>query len=386
MTQEMNIGILKEKTRGEKRVGLTPAGVISLVSQGFNVFVERGAGAQCFFEDRDYEEAGAKLVDRADEIIGRSKLLVKVSPLLPWECERLVPNQIVMGFMHMAVASEESVREIIEKKITVIGYEIIEDESGRLPVLLPMSEIAGQVCIQIAAHYLQGDQGGRGVLVGGMPGVPPAIFVIAGAGIVGREATRTALGLGAQVIVLDREVDQLRKIDELFGKRVQTAVISKHNLEKAVQFADAFIGSVLVHGEKAPVLITREMLKTMKKGSVIVDVSIDQGGCIETSRPTSPEEPIFIEEGVIHYCVPFIPSLVGRTATRALSNATLPYIAEVAETGIDKALAHNAELGRGVYFYRGRCVKEALSQSFGIGYTPLGDMLEGKVWMDDFNL
>jgi alanine dehydrogenase len=378
--------MLKEIMKGERRVALTPSSVGSLVSQGFNVFVERGAGFQCFFEDREYVEAGAKLVDRADEIIGRSKLIIKVSPLLPWECERLVPNQIVMGFMHMAVAPEASVREIIEKKITVIGYEIIEDEDGRLPVLLPMSEIAGQVCVQIAAHYLQGDQGGRGVLVGGMPGVPPAVFVIAGAGIVGREAARTALGLGAQVIVLDREVDQLRKIDELFGKRVQTAVISKHNLEKAVTFADAFIGSVLVHGEKSPVLITREMLKTMKKGSVIVDVSIDQGGCIETSRPTSPEEPIFIEEGVIHYCVPFIPSLVGRTATRALSNATLPYVSEVAELGIDEALKQNGELARGVYFYKGRCVKETLSQTFGIGCTPLGEMLEGRVWMDDYSV
>jgi alanine dehydrogenase len=384
VTQETNIGILKERLEGERRVGLTPSAVGTLVSHGFTVFVEKDAGSQCFFEDEEYAAAGARLVDRADEIIGRSKLIVKVSPLLPWECERLVPNQIVLGFMHMAVASEESVREIIDKKITVIGYEIIEDHEGRLPVLLPMSEIAGQMCVQIAAHYLQGGQGGRGVLVGGMPGVPPAVFVIAGAGVVGREATRTALGLGAQVIVLDREVDQLRKIDELFGKRVQTAMISRVNLEKAVTFADAFIGSVLVHGEKSPVLITREMLNTMKKGSVIVDVSIDQGGCIETSRPTTLDEPVFIEEGVIHYCVPFIPALVGRTATRALSNATLPYISAVAEVGIEEALKHNEELARGVYFYSGRCVKETLSSLFGIGYTPLGELLEKSAWLEDF--
>ncbi|MFQ6102903.1 MAG: alanine dehydrogenase [Candidatus Glassbacteria bacterium] len=382
----MNIGILKEKTPGERRVGLTPSVVRALVAGGHTLFVEKGAGSKSFFEDEEYASAGAKIVEGADELIGRSKLIVKVSPLLPQEYERLVLNQVVVGFMHMAIASDSSIREVIDKKVTIIGYEIIENTDGELPILIPMSEIAGQVCVQIAAHYLQGDQGGRGLLVGGMPGVPPAVFVIAGAGVVGTEAARTAIGLGAQVIVLDRDVEKLRRIDELFGKRVITSVATHYNLERAVKFADVFIGAVLVHGEKAPILVTRQMVSTMKKGTVIVDVSIDQGGCIETSRPTSSENPVFIEEGVIHYCIPYIPSVVGRTATRALSNATLPYITQIAQHGIEEAVKSSAELARGVYFYKGRCAKPGLSQTFGIGCNSLQDILEGKVWLGDLSL
>ncbi len=382
----MNIGILKEKTEGERRVGLTPSVVNSLVRQGHSVFVEEGAGIRSFFEDQDYESAGARVVKGADELIGRSKIVIKVSPLAPQEYERLVPNQIVLGFMHIAIATEPSIREIINKKVTVIGYEIIEDTRGRLPILIPMSEIAGQVCVQIAAHYLQGDQGGRGLLVGGMPGVPPAVFVIAGAGVVGTEAARAALGLGAQVVVLDKEVEKLRRIDELFGKRIATAVATKYNLDRVVKFADVFIGSVLIHGEKTPILVTREMLHSMKKGAVIVDVSIDQGGCIETSRPTTTESPVFVEEGVVHYCVPYIPSVVSRTATRALSNVVLPFISQIAEIGIEEAVQQNLTLARGVYFYKGRCVKAGLSQAFGIGCNPIQDILDGKVWVDDLSL
>ncbi len=382
----MNIGILKEMSPGEWRVGLTPAGVGSLVAAGHTVFLEKGAGSASFFMDGDYADAGARLVDTADELIGRSKMIVKVSPLLPQECERLVLNQIVIGFMHMVVASEDSIREILDKKITVIGYEIIEEDNGVLPVLLPMSEIAGQVCVQVAAHYLQGDQGGRGLLVGGMPGVPPAAFVIAGAGVVGTEAARTALGMGAQVIVLDRDIKKLRRIDELFGKRIQTHMISTYTLERAARFADVFIGSVLVHGEKAPVLITREMLATMKDGAVIVDVSIDQGGCIETSRPTTVEDPVFVEEGVIHYCVPNIPTVVGRTATRALNNATIDLISRIAREGVEHAVSRDSALARGVYFYDGRCTKPGLSQTFGVGCYALEDIVEGKVFGDDVAL
>jgi len=379
----MNIGILKEKTAGERRVGLTPSTTGTLIAQGHSVFIERGAGVKSFFEDEDYVQVGAKVIEGADELIGRTTLLVKVTPLDSYEYERLVPNQIVMGFMHMAVASESSVRETVDKKVTIIGYEIIEDDNGELPVLVPMSEIAGQVCVQSATHYLQGNQGGRGILVGGMPGVPPAAFVIAGAGVVGTEAARTALGLGAQVLVLDSDVVKLRRIDELFGKRVMTALATPFNVERAVKFADVFIGALLVHGEKAPILITREMLSTMKKGTVIVDVSIDQGGCIETSRPTSIDDPVFVEEGVIHYCVPYIPSVVSRTATRALSNVVLPFISEIAQNGVEDAVRRNPSLAKGVYFYKGRCTKPGLSQAFGVGYSLMEDILEGRDWVDD---
>jgi len=382
----MNIGILKEKETGERRVGLTPSAAGVLITQGHSVFVEKGAGIKSFFDDEDYAAVGVKVIEGADELIGRTKLLVKVSPLDADEYERLVFNQIVVGFMHMAVASETSVRETVDKKVTVIGYEIIEDEHGELPVLIPMSEIAGQVCAQIAAHYLQGDQGGRGILVGGMPGVPPAAFVIAGAGVVGTEAARAALGLGAQVLVMDSDVLKLRRIDEIFGKRVMTSVTTRYNLEKAVKFADIFIGAVLVHGEKAPVLITRQMLSTMKKGTVIVDVSIDQGGCIETSRPTTIDNPVFVEEGVIHYCVPYIPSVVSRTATRALSNVVLPFISQIAQHGVEEAVRQNPSLAKGVYFYKGRCTKPGLSQAFGIGYSPVEDILEGRDWVGDMTL
>jgi len=382
----MNIGILKEKTTGERRVGLTPSAAGALIAKGHSVFVEQGAGVKSFFEDEHYAAVGAKLVEGSDELIGRAKLLVKVSPLDSQEYGRLVLNQIVVGFMHMAVASEASVRETVDKKITIIGCEIIEDERGELPVLVPMSEIAGQVSVQIAAHYLQGYHGGRGILVGGMPGIPPAAFVIAGAGVVGTEAARAALGLGAQVLVLDTDVNKLRRIDELFSKRVMTSVATPYNVERAVNFADVFIGAVLVHGEKTPVLITSQMLSTMKKGAVIVDVSIDQGGCIETSKPTTIDDPVFVEQDVIHYCVPYIPSVVSRTATRALSNVVLPIISEIAAHGVEEAMKRNPSLARGAYFYKGRCTKPGLSQAFGIGSSSIEDILEGRTWTDELIL
>jgi alanine dehydrogenase len=358
----MDISIPKENIN-ERRVALTPAGVKTLIKEGNTVFIEAGAGEQSGISDKDYSDVGGRIVFSHDEAFKRADIIVKVASPTREEYEMIRDNQIIFSFFHLAVSPKSNVEELLQKNVTAIGYEIVEGDSGDLPVLHTMSEIAGQMSIIVAGRYLESDAGGRGILLGGIPGVPQAVVVILGGGVVGQNATRTALGIGAQVILLDKDINKLREIDKLFEKRVVTSISNEYNIIKAVSFADVLIGAILIHGAKAPKLVTEGMVKTMRPGSVIIDVSIDQGGCIETSRPTNMHDPIFIKHNVIHYCVPNMASNVARTATFALNNVILPYILEVSKNGIDSSIKNNSDLKRGLYTYKGSCVNQEIAET-----------------------
>lgn len=367
----MRIGILKETHFEEKRIALTPAGVKLLVDHGHQVFVEKDAGLQSRFTNEEFEDVGAKIVYSADEAINRSELILKVAPFTEEEALKLNPEQIVFSFLHLFM--RRKILEIfLEKKVTSIGFELVEDASGNLPILSVMSEIAGQMSIQIAARYLEKNFDiSRGMLLGGIPGVAPAAIVILGAGTVGTNAARTAIGVGAQVIVLDKDLNKLKKLEDTLGKSVTTVVLNPYTIERAVKFADVLIGAVLIKGEKTPHIVTEAMVKSMKPGSVIIDVSIDQGGCVETSRPTTISNPVYIQHNVIHYCVPNIPALVSRTASYGLNNAIIEYVLEIAESGIEEALKSNEGLSRGVCTFAGNCTNEALSELFDLEFKKL---------------
>jgi alanine dehydrogenase len=375
----MNIGIPRESADAQKilerRVALTPAGVKALVDNRHEVFVESMAGEYSGFSDAEYEKMGAKIVFSKEEVYKRAQMIVKVSRPSEAEYSYLCDGHLLFGFLHLAVAPKSFVEILLERKITAIGYEIIELPDGRLPILQAMSEIAGQMAIVIAARYLQNEDGGRGIVLGGIPGVPPATVVILGAGVVGQNAIRAALGLGAHVVVLDKDVDKLREVEKLFDKRVETAIASVYNIEKAVQFADVLIGAVLIHGALTPKLVTEEMVKKMKPGSVIIDVSIDQGGCVETSRPTAIVNPVFVKYGVIHYCVPNIASNVARTATYALTNVSLPYILEIANSGLEHVLRERPSFAKGVYTYLGYCTNQSIAEIFNLKYKKIEELL-----------
>ncbi|MCF7805516.1 MAG: alanine dehydrogenase [Candidatus Marinimicrobia bacterium] len=367
----MNIGIIRDHANQEHRVALTPSGVGSLHKNDHTIFLEEDAGIHCNFHNAYYEEAGATIVYSREEVFQRADLILKVSPLTIEDCGFLRREQIVFGFHHLAVESSEVIDALIEKRITAIGYEIIEDDHGDLPILTSMSEIAGQMSVHVGAHYLQNEQDGRGILFGGLPGVPEAAVVILGAGVVGLNATQSALGLGGHVVLLDSNVRKLRKAANLFGKRVTTALVNDRNLRKAVEFADVLIGAVLIHGDRTPHLVTREHVQSMKRRAVVVDVSIDQGGCVETSRPTSLANPSYTEEDVIHYCVPNMPSNVARTATYALTNASLPFITGIVDQGLNNMLERDNALRRGIYFYEGTCTRKRTAEQFDIEYRDI---------------
>ena len=362
----MNIGILKESSLSERRVALSPAGVQSLVASGQTVHVERQAGALALFNDDEYIAGGATIVYSPEEIINRSEVVLKISPPTEKELLLLGKGQTFFSSLHLALSKRKEIELLLQREVTAIAYELIENSQGDLAVLQVMSEIGGQISMHVAAHYLQGEKGGRGILLGCIPGVPPASVVILGAGTVGRTAARIAIGMGASVSVLDRDISRLRQIEELLQWKVATAIATSYNIRRAVRYADVVIGAVLLKGEKAPHIVTEEMVKEMKAGSVIVDVSIDQGGCIETSRPTSIEDPVFVRHGVVHYCVPNMPATVARTATAGLSNALLPYIHEIAEFGIDQSLRVDAGLAKGVCTYAGHCTNGAVGKVFGL--------------------
>lgn len=375
----MNIGIPKESRDAQKilerRVSLTPAGVKALVDRGHEVYVETSAGEYSGFSDIEYEKMGGKIVFSREEVYKRSQMIVKVSRPTEEDYDYLCEGHILFGFLHLAVAPRKFIEILLERNITAIGYEIIELPDGRLPILQAMSEIAGQMAIVVAARYLQNEDGGRGIILGGIPGVPPATVVILGAGVVGQNAIRAALGLGAHVMVLDNNIDKLREVEKLFDKRVETAIASVYNIEKAVQFADVLIGAVLIHGALTPKLVTEEMVKRMKPGSVIIDVSIDQGGCVETSRPTTIANPVFVKHGVIHYCVPNMASNVARTATYALTNVSLPYILEIAEKGFPQVVKENPYFSKGVYTHAGYCTNKNIAEIFKLKYKKIEELL-----------
>lgn len=371
----MIIGVPKEIKNNENRVALTPGGAETLVKLGHQVLVESSAGLGSGYEDKEYEEAGAIIISEHGEIFKKSELVLKVKEPLPEEYDLLQENQIIFTYLHLA-AEPELTKVLMERKVIAIAYETIQLDDGSLPLLTPMSEVAGRMSVQIGAHFLQKPEGGRGVLLSGVPGVAPAEVVIIGGGIVGTNAAKMAVGLGAQVTILEVNPNRLRYLDDLFQGRTKNLMSNPRNISLAVSYADLLIGAVLIPGAKAPRLVTEDMVKKMKKGSVIVDVAIDQGGCIETiDRVTSHSNPVYEKHGVIHYAVPNIPGAVARTSTVALTNATHPYIIEIAQKGFSKAVEDNKALALGVNVLNGQVVCKAVAESLNLPYTPLEQAL-----------
>jgi alanine dehydrogenase len=351
----MIIGIPKEKRPFEYRVGLSPAGVEILTNRGHHVHVERDAGVGAGFKDREYETVGARIVYSPEEIFGRADLVLKVARPLIDEIEWLNPGSALAGLLHLAASRKDKIELLLEKKITSIAYEQIQLADGSLPLLRPFSQIGGSMSAQVAARLLQSNKGGKGILLGGIPGVPPAEVLILGSGIVGTYATQAFLGLGAHITVLDDNITSLQRIADRFPGIV-TMMSTRRNIEKTTAYADVLIGAVLVPGERTPILVTRDMVRGMKPRSVIIDVSIDQGGCVETARPTSHDHPTFIEEGILHYCVPNMPGVVARTATHAFVNAAMPYFLKIADLGVEKAIALDPALEKSLNTHDGKLV------------------------------
>ncbi len=349
----MYIGIPKESRPFEYRVGLSPAGVEILSQSGHQVFVQHEAGVGSGFSDLEYEKAGARIAYSAEEVLGRADLVLKISRPLKQEMEWLKDGSILTGLLHLASSSQDQIDLLLEKKITALAYEQITDANGELPVLRPFSWMCGAMIPQIAARLLQNNWGGKGILLSGLPGVPPAEVVIIGGGAVGMSAAKSLLGAGAHVTVIDKSIAALVTIaDRLPG--VVTMISTKRNIERATAYADVVIGAVLVSGQRAPIVITREMVRAMKPRSVIIDISIDQGGCVETSRPTTHEFPTFVEEGVVHYCVPNIPGVAGRTASHVFLNAAIPYILEVANRGIEAVMKDDPFIESAINTHNGK--------------------------------
>jgi len=364
----MLIGVPKEIKNHEYRVGLTPSGVRELVANGHKVLVQTHAGLAIGFTDEQYIQAGASIASNAEEVFERADMIVKVKEPQPVECRMLRPGQILFTYLHLAPDPEQT-KLLIESDSVAIAYETVTDERGGLPLLAPMSEVAGRMAIQAGAHALEKAQGGRGVLLGGVPGVAPAKVVVIGGGVVGLNAARMAMGAGADVTILDKSLTRLKEIDMVFGGRIKTLMSNGANIDDSIRDADLVIGAVLIPGAAAPKLVTRAMLKTMKPGAVLVDVAIDQGGCFETSRATTHQDPIYTVDGIVHYCVANMPGGVARTSTQALTNATLPYTLELANKGWRQALLDNAHLRNGLNVCRGRVTYQAVARDLGHAYV-----------------
>jgi alanine dehydrogenase len=369
----MKIGVPKEIKADEYRVALTPAGALELVQHGHSVLVERGAGEGSAFSDAEYERVGGQ-IGSVEEVWDGSELVLKVKEPLPEEYPRLREGQVLFTYLHLA-ASEELTRALMESGATCVAYETVETDDRALPLLAPMSEIAGRLAAQAGATFLEKPLGGRGLLLGGVPGVSPGSVVVIGGGMVGYNSAVIALGLGAKVTILERSIDRMRHLEEVLGARVTLLMSSSLQIQESVAQADVVIGAVLIPGALAPKLITREMVAGMKEGSVIADVAIDQGGCVETSRPTTHSEPVFVVDGVIHYCVANMPGAVPITSTKALTNATLPYVEEIADHGLREAIVRDKALARGVNVIDGKIAYEAVAEAHGLEYTPLEDVL-----------
>jgi alanine dehydrogenase len=369
----MNVGVPREIKSDEYRVALTPAGALELARGGHSVLIEQGAGAGSAFRDADYESVGAR-IGSVDEVWAESELVLKVKEPLPDEYGRLREGQVLFTYLHLA-ASEELTRALMASGAACVAYETVETDDRALPLLAPMSEIAGRLAAQAGATFLEKPLGGRGLLLGGVPGVAPGEVVVIGGGMVGYNAAVIALGLGAEVTILERSIDRMRHLEEVLGSRVTLLMSSSLQMQESVAGADVVVGAVLIPGALAPKLINREMVAGMKEGSVIADVAIDQGGCVETSRPTTHSDPVFVVAGVIHYCVANMPGAVPITSTKALTNATLPYVEEIADHGLREAIARDPALARGVNVIEGKITYEAVAEAHGLEYTPLEDVL-----------
>jgi alanine dehydrogenase len=369
------VGLPKEIKDNEYRVGLTPAGVRALTDAGHQVIVEKSAGEGSGFDDGLYTKAGAKIIDSADEVWATAEMIVKVKEPIEPEYPRMREGQLLFTYLHLA-PDKKLTAELLKRKVTGIAYETITDRRGTLPLLTPMSEVAGRMAIQVGAHYLEKMAGGRGILLGGVPGVPAAKVVIIGGGVVGTNAAKIAVGMGANVTIIDNNLDRLRELDDIFLTKISTLASSAYMIHDAISTADLIVGAVLVPGASAPKLVTRNMLKDVPNGAVIVDVAVDQGGCIETTHPTTHSNPTYYVEGVLHYCVANMPGAVPRTSTFALTNATLPYAVKLANKGFFEAIRTDEGLKAGVNTYAGHCTYEAVAAAQAIPYTSIDALVE----------
>ncbi|MBD0318295.1 MAG: alanine dehydrogenase [Thermoleophilia bacterium] len=369
----MRVGVVKEVKPDEYRVALTPAGARELRQRGHDVLVETGAGAGSSFADIDYERAGARIAP-ADEVWESVDLLLKVKEPIAAEYGRLRDGLVLFTYLHLA-ADEPLTRALVESGTTAVAYETVETDERQLPLLAPMSEVAGRLSAQAGAYFLEKPLGGRGLLLGGVAGVPPGKVVVIGGGIVGYNAAVIALGFGAHVRILDRSVERLRYLEQILAGRVELVMSSALEIERSVSEADVVIGAVLIPGARAPKLVTAEMVAAMKPGSVICDVSIDQGGCVETARPTTHSDPVYVVDDVTHYCVSNMPGAVPITSTFALTNVTLPYVEAIAELGIREAIARDPALARGVNAMDGKLTYEAVADAHGLDYSPLAALV-----------
>lgn len=371
----MKIGVPSEIKNHEYRVGLIPASAAEYIRRGHEVFVQKGAGLGSAIPDEEYVKVGATILDTADEVWSTADMIVKVKEPLEVEYDRMKPGQLIYTYFHLA-AVPSLADVLIEKKISAVAYETIQLPNGKLPLLEPMSEVAGRMAIQVGARCLEREAGGKGILLGGVPGVRRANVVIIGGGTVGTNAAKMAIGMGAQVSILDIDVARLRYLDDIFGNRVQTLHSNQATIAREVALADLVVGAVLIPGAKAPHLVTTEHLKGMDDGSVVVDVAVDQGGCIETCKPTTHEDPTYVVEGIVHYCVANMPGAVARTSTFALNNVTLSYGLQLASMGVEDAVRASKALELGVNTYGGKIVYEAVAQGLDLDYVPLRELIK----------
>lgn len=372
----MRIGVLREIKVHEYRVGLVPGGALVLVADGHEVLVESGAGLGIGISDAEYAAAGATIVATAEEVWASADMIVKVKEPLPAEYPRMRRGQVIYTYFHLA-AVPGLATELIEREITAVAYETIQLPDGSLPLLQPMSEVAGRMSIQVGARCLEKEYGGRGVLMGGIPGVAPARVVILGGGTVGTEAAKIAVGMGASVAVIDVNLNRLRYLADIFGNRLQTVFSTPATIREHVMQADLVVGAVLIPGARAPHLVREELVREMVNGSVVVDVSVDQGGCIETCRPTTHDDPTYVKHGVVHYCVANMPGAVARTSTLGLTNVTLRYARALASKGFQTAVQGDRALALGVNAHRGYITYEAVARDLGLTYRPLGELVRG---------
>ena len=361
----MIVGVPKEIKNNESRVGMTPSGVYELIKQGHAVNVQSTAGIASGFQDSEYSAVGAKMMDTIEEVYAASEMIVKVKEPIEQEYDLIKENQVVFTYFHFA-SNEKLTRAMMKSNSICIAYETVEDPDGSLPLLTPMSEVAGRMSIHQGAKYLEKPNGGKGMLIGGVPGVQPARVLVLGAGVVGIQAAKMAAGMGGQVTVMDISMKRLRYVNDIMPNNVITEYSSEFNIRKIIKTSDLIIGGVLVKGAKAPKLITKEMLKEMQPGTVLVDVAVDQGGCFETTRPTTHEDPTFIIDDVVHYCVANMPGAVPNTSTYALTNVTLPYVLEIANKGWEMACEQNKPLAKGLNMIQGKCVYDAVSMAFNL--------------------
>ncbi len=370
----MIIGVPKEMKPYEYRVSLLPVGAETLTLAGHKVIIQADAGLGSGITDREYEMAGAEIVDSLEEVYKSADMMVKVKEPMPEEYDLIRQDLIIFTYFHFA-ANEDLTKEMIKRGAICIAYETIQETDGSLPLLIPMSEVAGRMAIQEGAKYLEKPMMGRGILLGGVPGVAPANVVIIGGGVVGTNAAKVASAFGAQVAIMDINMNRLRYLDDIMPKNVITLMSNAHNIRDRIRDADLLIGAVLVPGSRTPSLVTREMVKSMKPGAVIVDVAVDQGGCVETTRPTTHKEPTFLEHDVVHYCVTNIPGAVGRTSSYALTNVTLPYILELANNGWKKAMQDDPALAKGLNIAEGKIRFKAIADAFNLEYHPVEELL-----------